>query len=96
MSTATPSSNIHVSAGFEVLLGVVGVFGTHILCDDRYVADMGHRNLSRIRIDPQGSLAASAESCILETSASDTYQDDVALDELGNVYLITSGGDTTV
>ena len=58
VSTAIPSSNLLILAKSKVPLGVVGTYGTQILGDDHYLANMGHRKLSRIRINPEGPLAA--------------------------------------
>lgn len=95
-SIAIPSSNSLVSDSTNSIFGVVGVNGLHVIGDELYVANTGKGVFGKLKINPDGSPAKGSQPVILEHAANGTYEDDFALDDKGNAFLVTGSGNSII
>jgi hypothetical protein len=92
-SIAIPATNDLVSVG-PSSFGIVGVDGIHVRGDDLYVANVGKSFIAKLQINPDGSPARGARMEIVARARDGNGVDDFALDNKGNVFWVTSQGNS--
>lgn len=94
VSVAIPANNDLVEVASGSPYGLVGVDGIHVLGDEVYVANVGKAFIGKLKINPDGSPAPGAETVIIARAGNTTGVDDFALDHKGDVFWVTSNGNS--
>lgn len=95
-SIAVPSTNSLVSVATHPLYGTGGVDGIHVHDNYLYAANVGRATFGKLRINNDGSPAPGSEPVILQRAGDGENEDDFAIDEKGNSYVVTGTGNTVV